>query len=364
MKRGQGQIVANHSRSPVRITRVTGADVAGLAKVDSAIVSKILKDDPKLRINPKTRQRVMDAIEELGYRPNYAAQRLRSSTRIGAVGLIIPNFSSPAFAEIVHGAERSSRNKKISLFVASTDESTSPLDLITDFVASGRVDALLIAGGNSKETGEINGYLTRRGFPFLFLNRETTGTRRSLFLDDEFAIGLAVRHLIELGHTEICSIAGKSTMETGRRRQKAFKEAMKEMGLPFSKDLIVEEEYSAIGGQRGFKEIMKRTPKPTALLVSEFVMAVGVLNAARLAKIRVPSQLSIVGFNNLEMASLLNPTLTTVGLQLRCLGEEGFNLLLSRPFEEEVYQTVSEHAELFPRESTAAIRKRVRNERD
>ena len=97
--------------------RVTGSQVAALAKVDAAVVSKILKEDPTLRISPETRKRVMDAIEELGYRPNYAAQRLRSSRKIGAVGLIIPNFSNPAYAEIVHGAEVASLKKKVALFV-------------------------------------------------------------------------------------------------------------------------------------------------------------------------------------------------------------------------------------------------------
>ncbi|MCX6428645.1 MAG: LacI family DNA-binding transcriptional regulator [Actinobacteria bacterium] len=342
---------------PVGGARVTGADVARLAKVDPAVVSKLLKGDPKLRVSEETRQRVMDAVDQLGYRPNYAAQRLRSSRQIGAVGLIIPNFSNPAFAEIVHGAEVASRKQKISLFVASDDEFTTPLELITDLVASERVDAILIAGGTAKETAAINEFLTKRRFPFLFLNRQSVGTRRSLFLDDEYAIELAVNHLVKLGHTRIYNIAGKKTMETGKRRQKAFMEAIKSAGLPFTPDLIVEEEYSALGGQHGFEKIMARKPKPTALLVSEFVMAVGAMNAARKAKVSIPDQLSLVAFNNLDIASLLNPTLTTVGLQLQHLGEEGFNLLLETPFDEEIYQTVSKSAQLYPRESTRAIRK-------
>ena len=337
--------------------RVTGSQVAALAKVDAAVVSKILKEDPTLRISPETRKRVMGAIEELGYRPNYAAQRLRSSRKIGAVGLIIPNFSNPAYAEIVHGAEVASLNKKVALFVSSHLEFPTPLDLVIDLVASGRVDALMIAGGTAKETAEINTFLSERDFPFLFLNRQSIGTRRSLFLDDEFAISLIVNHLVELGHTSIYNLAGKRTMETGKRRQKAFKDAIIEAGLPYRADLIVEEDYTAIGGQRGFVEIIKRKPKPTALVISEFVMAVGALNAARKAKIVVPDELSIVAFNNLEFASLLNPTLTTVGLQLQYLGEEGFHLLIETPHDQEIYQTVSKSAELFPRESSKPLRK-------
>ena len=349
--------MATKPNLPSKNSRVTGSQVAALAKVDAAVVSKILKEDPTLRVSAETRKRVMDAIEQLGYRPNYAAQRLRSSRKIGAVGLIIPNFSNPAFAEIVHGAEIAALKQKVALFVSSNSEFSTPLELIIDLVASGRVDALLIAGGSSAETAEINKYLSGRNFPFLFLNRQSVGTRRSLFLDDEFAIGLLVDHLVEMGHKKIYNIAGRSDMETGKRRQGAFKKAITEAGLTFSPDLIVEEEYSALGGARGFQEIMKRKPKPTALVVSEFNMAVGALNAARKAKVIVPDDLSMVAFNNLEFASLLNPTLTTVGLQLQHLGEEGFNLLVDRPSNEEIYQTVSRSAELFLRESSKSIRK-------
>ncbi len=349
--------MGSKSNRPPAFGRVTGSQVAALAKVDAAVVSKILKEDPSLRISPETRKRVMDAIDKLGYRPNYAAQRLRSSRQIGAVGLIIPNFSNPAYGEIVHGAEIASLKKKVALFVSSNIEFSSPLDLVADLVAAGRVDALLIAGGTAEETAKINAYLSERNFPFLFLNRQSIGTRRSLFLDDEYAISLVVKHLIELGHTNIYNLAGKRTMETGKRRKQAFKDAILEAGLPYRSDLVIEEEYSALGGQRGFAEIIKRKPKPTALVISEFVMAVGALNAARKAKIIVPDELSIVAFNNLEFASLLNPTLTTVGLQLQFLGEEGFNLLIDNPPDVEIYQTVSKSAELFPRESSKPLRK-------
>lgn len=346
--------MTNHS---AKISRVTGSQVAALAKVDAAVVSKILKEDPTLRVSSETRKRVMDAIEQLGYRPNYAAQRLRSSRKIGAVGLIIPNFSNPAFAEIVHGAEIAALKQKVALFVSSNSELTTPLELIIDLVASGRVDAVLIAGGSSSETAEINEYLSTRNFPYLFLNRQSIGVKRSLFLDDEYAISLLVDHLVELGHKKIYNIAGRSSMETGKRRQNAFKKAIAEAGLTFSPDLIVEEEYSALGGQRGFQEILKRKPKATALVVSEFNMAVGALNAARKAKVVVPDDLSMVAFNNLEFASLLNLTLTTVGLQLQHLGEEGLNLLIEKQPKEEIYQTVSKSAELFLRESSKSLRK-------
>lgn len=333
-------------------TRVTGAQVAREARVDPAIVSKILRNDPSLRVSDETRSRVMAVVERLGYRPNYAAQRLRSS-RIGAVGLVIPDFRNPAFAEIVHGAEQASHEHSISLFVSSAASSKSTIDLVIDLVASDRVDALLVAGGNSQETSRINEYLVERNVSFLFLNRQTAGTRRSLFLDDERAIELAVEHLIGLGHRKIAAIAGLSTMETGRRRRRAFTQALRRAGLPERRGYVVEADYSIAGGQSAFARITELDDKPTALVVSEFVTGVGVLGAARTAGISVPRDLSIAVFNNLDMANFLTPTLTTIGLQLSAMGAEGLALLVSRPPDEEINATVSKPAELFIRESTA-----------
>lgn len=333
------------------IHRVTGAQVAREANVDPAVVSKLLRENSSVRVSRETRSRVMDAVDRLGYRPSYAAQRLRSS-RIGAIGLVIPDFRNPTFAEIVHGAERASHDRGISLFVSSSAESVSTMDLVVDLVASDRVDALLVAGGSSDETVRINEYLVDRGVSFLFLNRQTKGTKRSLFLDDEFAIGLAVDLLVGLGHEKFAAITGLSSMETGRRRRQGLITALDRAGLLYRPEYVVESDYSFAGGQAAFAQIMELKDTPTALVVSEFAMGVGALLAARAAGVTVPGDLSIAVFNNLEIASYLIPTVTTVGLQLSALGAEGVELLLDRLPGEEINQTVSKPAELFIRDST------------
>jgi len=348
-----------------RSSRVTGAQVAREVGVDPAVVSKLLKGDPNFRVSAETRARVMEAVERLRYRPNFAAQRLRS-TRVGAVGLIIPSFSNPAFAEIVHGAESMSHDKGVALFVASMCEASSAVKLVEDLVSSERIDGLLVAGGDTRETHDINEFLSDKDIPYLFLNRKTNTRMRSLFLDDEYAIRLLVDHLVGLGHSNIYNIAGMDTMETGRRRQAGFQVAMKRSRLPFRKSLIAEGNYTIAGGQEAFFKVMARDPKPTALVVSEFVMGIGTISAARDMGLLVPDDLSVAVLNNLEIASYLNPMLTTVGLQLRHLGAEGLELLLSRSPDEEINLTVSMRAQLFPRESTSppqSLRKTGRHAR-
>jgi LacI family transcriptional regulator len=344
--------VAEQRTSGTRSThRVTGAQVAREANVDPAIVSKLLQENSSVRVSRETRRRVMDAVDRLGYRPNYAAQRLRSS-RVGAIGLVIPDFRNPTFAEIVHGGEQACHDRQISLFASSSAESISTRELVVDLVASDRVDALLLAGGSSDETARINEYLVDRGVPFLFLNRQTEGTKRSLFLDDEFAIGLAVDHLVGLGHEKFAAITGRSSMETGRRRRQGLIAALDRAALPCRPEYVVESEYSFDGGQAAFAQIMELEDTPTALIVSEFSMGIGALLAARAGSVTVPGDLSIAVFNNLELASYLTPTLTTVGLQLSALGAEGVELLVDRLPGEEINQTVSKPAELFIRDST------------
>jgi len=344
--------VAKGKASSARASnRVTGAQVAREANVDPAIVSKLLQENPSVRVSRETRKRVMDVVDRLGYRPNYAAQRLRSS-KIGAIGLVIPDFRNPTFAEIVHGAEQASHDRGISLFVSSSAESISTMDLVVDLVASDRVDALLIAGGSSRDTARINDYLVNRGVSFLFLNRQTKGTRRSLFLDDELAIGLAVDHLVELGHEKFAAITGLSSMETGRRRRRGLITALERAGIACPPECIVESDYSFAAGQAAFAQIRKLENAPTALVVSEFAMGTGALLAARTAGVAVPGDLSIAVFNNLEIASYLTPTVTTVGVQLAALGAEGVELLVDRPPGAEINRTVSKPAELFIRDST------------
>lgn len=334
-----------------RPPRVTGAQVAREAGVDPAVVSKLLKGDSGMRVSAATRKRVEETIQRLNYRPSFSAQRLRSQ-RVGAVGLVIPDFRNPAYGEIIHGAEQASLDQDVALFVTSMIEHQSPMDVVVDLVASQRIDALLVAAGTLEETSEVNDYLAERKIPFLFLNRQTTGLQRSLFLDDENAMQVAVDHLVDLGHTEIRNIAGLKSMETGHRRQRGFEEAMRKANLGFKRSLMAECEYSIHGGEKGFARLMTRTPRPTAIVVSEFVMGVGALSAARKAKLDVPGDVSIVVFNDLEIASYLNPTLTTVSLPLAALGAEGLTLLVNRPANEPIHQKVEVQPHLIPREST------------
>lgn len=331
--------------------RVTGAQVAREAQVDPAIVSRLLRNDPSVRVSPATRKRVLEVVERLGYRPNFAAQRLRSQ-QIGAVGLVIPDFRNPAFGEVVHGAEQASRRHGISLFAASPPDGSTNLEIVTEFIASQRVDGLLVAGGDREEAARINEYLAETDVPYLFLNRKTTGLERSLFLDDEFAMKLAVSHLVGLGHKEIGLVGGKQGMETGRRRKKAFLQALKQAGLKANPDWITEAEYSYRGGHDGLHTITSLKRKPTAVVVAEFVSGIGALGAAREMGLRVPEDLSLVVVNNLEAANFTTPTLTTVGLQLSAMGSEGLELLLTKSRNEPIHATVSNPAQLFVRGST------------
>jgi LacI family transcriptional regulator len=161
-----------------------------------------------------------------------------------------------------------------------------------------------------------------------------------------------VDHLVGLGHEKFAAITGLSSMETGRRRRQGLITALERAGLPCRPGYVVESDYSFAGGQAAFAKIWTLEDPPTALVVSEFAMGIGALLAARAAGVNVPGDLSIAVFNNLEIASYLAPTVTTVGLQLSALGAEGVELLVDRPPGEGINQTVSKPAELFIRDST------------
>lgn len=336
--------------------RVTGAQVAREAGVDPAIVSRIMRNDPTVRISEGTRTRVLEVVARLGYRPNFAAQRLRSN-QISAIGLVIPDFRNPAFGEVVHGAEQASHELGVSLFAASPPDGRTNFDIVAEFIASQRVDGLLVAGGDTEETARINKYLMGTDVPYLFLNRKTTKRSRSLFLDDEYAVTLAVKHLVSLGHQDIGLVGGLSSMETARRRRKAFADAMKAARLPTHPEWITESQYSYRAGHDGLLRIMQTKQRPTAVVVAEFVSGIGALGAAQELELKVPEDLSLVVINNLEAANYTSPALTTVGLQLSAMGAEGVQLLLNKKATDPIKETISQPAQLFVRGSTCAPRK-------
>lgn len=343
---------ATPSQNRVTRAKVTLNDVATLAGVDRSVVSRVINSDPNLNIRPQTRQRVLDTIEKLGYRPNAAARSLRTS-RAFMFGLFIPDFANPVYAEIIKGAETAAGNLGYALMTASSSSVRLARQYYVDLLAQGRVDGLLFAGN---ESGHELEQLRSLRLPWVLVNRRIDGSHRYVILDDERGSRLAVEHLIGLGHSRIAHLAGPETADTARRRRAGYLAAMSAAGLPTDPRLIVHADYTPAGGTTAMAALMAQDERPTAVLVANVASAVGALHAAHELSLSVPADVSVIAIHDMPLASHLVPALTTVRMPLSELGRRAIELLATSAPEDDITETVTDPVEVIIRNSTAPPR--------
>jgi LacI family transcriptional regulator, galactose operon repressor len=333
--------------------RPTLADVAMLANVDSSVVSRVLNNDSALRVRDETRERVLEAIRELGYRRNVQAQSLRTK-RANAIGLVIPTYDNPVYTAVIEGAAAASRDRDAFLLTASlTTLNTvgaggSPLDLL----ATGRVDGLLV-GGHDYEFPVGDFDVTTA--PVLTVNRRIPGFDRWVVLDDEGASTIAVNHLVDAGHREIAHIAGPLFADTASRRQAGFESAMRERGLAIGESRIVGADYTIAAGAAAARALIVAPSPPTALVAANVASAIGALYALRRSDVKVPDDISIVAIHDSPLGEYLDPPLTVVEMPLFQLGRRGVELLFESPGSEPINEVVEGPMRLIRRGSTRSI---------
>jgi LacI family transcriptional regulator len=299
--------------------RVRLRDVAELARVDISVVSRTLNDHPRLSIRPETRQRILDAAAELGYRPNSAARSLKLAKTM-ALGLIVPDVRNVAYAAITEGAEERALETGYVLVVApgSITERVRMLE--------GRVDGLLIATATSEWIVPEHVPRTMRA---VLINRREAGSIPSVTVDDEMGAAQATKYLIELGHRRLGHVAGPQNTDTARRRKAGFVESLLANGLPLEERWVAQGPYSESGGYSAALRILKRKPRPTALFATNLMTTIGAMAAIRRLGLRIPGDISIVGYDDSPLAMYLEPPLTTVRMPLREMGAHAVDVLLS-----------------------------------
>jgi LacI family transcriptional regulator len=293
-------------------------DIAEAAGVDVSVVSRVLSGDARLSVKPDTRQRILDAAAELKYRPNRAARSLKTS-RTMELAILLPDLQNVAYATIVQGAEARASAAGYILLVAtgSIPERVRMLE--------GRIDGLLIASATSGS--ELPAEVGER-LPAILVNRRESGRIPSVVMNDREVAALAVDHLVMLGHTRIAHVAGPQETDTGRRRMQGFAEQMRASGLEVVPEFVVEGPYTEAAGFASAIRLLHAKPRPTAIFTANFASAVGVLAAARRLGVRIPDELSVVGFDDVTMAQFVDPPLSTVRSPLAEMGSLAVESLL------------------------------------
>jgi LacI family transcriptional regulator len=297
-------------------------DVAKRAGVDPSLVSRIVNDDPRAASTPETRQRVLDAVEALGYRASVAARGLRMA-RTMTVGLVLPDLSNPMYASIVRGVQARARALGYGVVLGSqTDE--DPDVEVSGLLRDGRVDGLLIASGTADDD-----YLRRAAAdglgPLVLVNRRVSGVDASVTVDDAAGAELVVAHLAELGHQSITALVGPVGIDTTIRRLEGFHAACDARGIE-----AVEVETGSWTAQAGYAAALGALTgpaRPTAVFATTFAIGAGTLRAAREAGIDVPRDLSVITLHDADWAEYLSPPLTAVAMPSERMGADAMSLL-------------------------------------
>jgi DNA-binding LacI/PurR family transcriptional regulator len=326
---------------------ITIRDVAAEAGVSHQTVSRVINDNE--RVTPETRAKVEAAIESLGYSPS-AIARSMAKGRTGILACIAPNLTDYTFARIIQGAEQEARQHGFFLLSASAPDEGIFTALIEQLVPSRRTEGIMVI--NPYADGRFN-HLPDQ-FPVVFAGaRPREDAVNSVALDDVSAGLIATNHLLQQGHSHIATITGRMVEDCAQDRLAGYQQALQALDMPQRLDYVVEGDWTASSGFAALHQLMQSDTPPSAIFVQNDQMAAGVLRAAAELTLTVPDQLSLIGIDDIPMASYLSPPLTTLRQDFAEIGRLAAQLLIevvSNPNTQRQHLTLP--ATLIPRHST------------
>jgi LacI family transcriptional regulator len=268
-------------------------------------------------------------MEELNYRPNRIARGLRKG-QTKTLGMVVPDNDNPFFAEVARGVEDASFRLGYSVILCNSDADPDKEQRYVDLLIEKQVDGLVfVAAGMS--TSRLLDTLRASRVPVVVTDRETTGvTADGLGIDNRLGGILAAQHLIDLGHRRIACIGGPLAGTPSDDRIRGYCEVLHTHGLPVDDSLIVRGDWRCEGGHGCAARLLSEPDPPTALFACNDMMAIGAISAAVDLGLSVPGDVSVVGFDDVGLASFANPALTTVSQPKYEAGSEAVGMLMER----------------------------------
>lgn len=302
-------------------------DVARRANVSISTVSHVVNGTRF--VSESARKQVQDAIRDLDYVPSAVARSLKSNST-KTLGMLIPNCTNPYFAEIVRSVEDHCFGAGYTLILCNTDDEPRRQTVYLQVLSEKRIDGLIIIStGNDSELLALVEGLT---IPTVLLDREISHVHCDLVETAHMqGATMATEHLLGLGHKRIACIGGPTDLNSSVQRIQGWRNALDKAG--FSDDaaqLVWHSDFTSQGGYEAMKQVMQSSIKPTAVFVCNDLMGIGALSAAHEAGIRVPQDISLVGFDDIELAHFSSPPLTTVAQPKQRMGEMAVDMLLER----------------------------------
>ena len=301
-------------------------EVAKHAGVSYATVSHVINDTRF--VSEPTRARVLAAMEVLNYQPNTLARSLRKG-QTNTLGLILPDSANPFFAEIGRSIEDTAYRLGYSVVLCNTERDIAREEHYVDVLSKKQVDGMIfVTAGDQVDSLK---FLLGREMPVVLVDRDLPNIEVDAVLTDNRVGGyLATRHLTELGHQRIACIVGPSSITPGADRIIGYRNALEEAGTPYDESLIVSGDYHPNSGYQLARQLLHQDDPPSAIFALNDLMAMGVLRAAAELGQRIPQDLAVIGYDNIELARFTNPPLSTVAQEKAELGNQAVQILIER----------------------------------
>lgn len=302
-------------------------DIAKYAGVSKSTVSRILND--KGKFSEDTRDKVLQVVKKLNYSPSMVARSLRNR-RTKAVGLLLPDIVNPFFPEIMKGVEDvASENGYVIVLCSSNEDSEKEFNYFHMF-ENRWIDGVIYSGvtGTREEAQSIR-LISEQEIPVVLMDREIEDYFASVvMIDNEKAAYDAATYCLELGHKRIGFIAAPLKVRIFEKRLEGYQKALQKYGIEFDESLVVEGDLTIKSGSKAAKQLVARRDPPTAIFASNDLMAIGAMKEIQGHGLKVPENISIIGFDDIRTASLVTPALTTIAQPKNEMGVEAMNLLI------------------------------------
>jgi len=332
---------------------VTIKDVAKKAGVSPSTVSRALSGNGTVK--DSTRQKVLEAVKLLNYRPNFLAQGLKEG-RTKTVGLIIPNIRNPIYPAVARGVEDAARKFGYTVILCNTDENVKAEKDYINKLRKRWVDGIILSPA-SNDTEHIL-ELQKENFPFVIIVRNVDFQANAVLIDNYRAAYDAVSFLIKTGHRRIAIVKGNQQLSLYRERFRGYQQALLDAGIPIYEELIAGDDSDSVqwslDGYNAINGLLMQKVKFDAVFATTDLRAIGAIRAIKDHGFKVPEDISVIGFDNLEFSSLIDPPLSTVSQPLYEIGMRAVNKLIPLIDNKNVIEPTSEImlSELIIRNST------------
>jgi LacI family transcriptional regulator len=314
----------NHINWGVLTLATTINDIAKLAGVSVATVSRVINRKPDVKA--ATKERVDNAIEHLNYSPNTVARGLvLKNSKV--IGFIVPDIKSPNFPELARGIIAQAKKFGYSVMFFDTNHDDEIVKETIRLLQSKQVDGIILSFDSANRDELIR--LRRTKFPVVQIYQKSPEITVPTIKIDNFGSGyFATRYLLEMGHTIIGHITTGNETQSGSERLKGYRKALEEKDISFRNELVQTGSHTYKAGIECMDRLLQLNPRPTAVFASHDLMAIGAYNSIARHGLSIPADISIIGHDNIEMSDMVIPKLTTVDTFKYTLGQEGVNLLV------------------------------------